>query len=53
MRLTSAFGRPTSYLDELPEGSSRARVGSLSFICLALSGCATSCGRNMSLGVLA
>ena len=29
MRLTSAFGRPTSYLDELPEGSSRARVGSV------------------------
>ena len=30
MRLTSAFGRPTSYLDELPESSSRSRVGSAS-----------------------
>ena len=29
MKPTSAFARPTSYLDELPEGSSRARVGSV------------------------
>ena len=52
MRPTSAFGRPTSYLDELPESSIRARVGSKTFFLGIVWECATYCGRLMFFGVL-